>query len=227
MVFKFLGAAAVLFLAGCAAKPQLPVSFNQDGLATSGSIAVVMTKLPKPDTALPGAGCLLCVMVASGANSALIDYSRTLSSEDLPLLKNQVAEALRKKGVKVQVVAEDLDMAALPSRAGEGVNLALKDFSPLQKKYNAEKLLVIDIQLLGFERNYSAYVPTGDPRAVLRGTGYIVDLKSNTYEWYLPVQILRSADKTWDEPPKYPGLTNAYFQAMEAGKDSLLSPWKD
>jgi hypothetical protein len=227
MMSRFLSAAALVFLVGCAGKPQLPVSFNKDALSTSGRMAVVMTKLPKVDTTLPGADCLLCIAVASAVNSALIDHSRTLSPEDLPLLKNQVADALRQKGADVRVIAEDLDVSALSSRTGESVNLARKDFSPLQAKYNVDKLVVIDIQRLGFERNYSAYIPVSDPRATLRGTGYIVDLKSNTYEWYMPVQILRSSDRVWDEPPKYPGLTNAYYQALEAGKDSFVKTLKD
>jgi hypothetical protein len=59
---------------------------------------------------------------------------------------------------------------------------------------------------------------------LLQGVGYIVNLKNNTYEWYLPVLVTKAADQNWDEPPKFPGLTNAYFQALEIGKDSFLRP---
>jgi len=53
----------------------------------------------------------------------------------------------------------------------------------------------------------------------------MVDLTSNAYDWYMPLNVLKSADGRWDEPPKFPGLTNAYFQALEESKDQLLRPW--
>ena len=83
---------------------------------------------------------------------------------------------------------------------------------------------MIDITALGFTRTYSAYIPTSDPKALLRGAGYIVNLNNNTYEWYMPVIITKSADKNWDEPTKFPGLTNAYFHALELGKDRFFEP---
>ena len=37
---------------------------------------------------------------------------------------------------------------------------------------------------------------------------------------------MRNADGAWDEPAKFPGLTNAYFQVVELGKDEVLRPFK-
>ena len=105
--------------------------------------------------------------------------------------------------------------------------MAKKDFTSLAQKYGIDKLVIIHIATLGFERKYAGYLPTSDPKGILRGTGYMVNLKSNTYEWYQPVEVIKSADKTWDEAPKYPGLTNAYFQVLELGKDSFLKPFSD
>ena len=184
-----------------------------------------MTPLPKVDTSFPGAGCLLCIATASAANSTLTDYARTLPYEDLPKLKNYVADKIHKKGPNVIVIADDLRIDALSDYSGKGPNTAKKDFSSFKQKYNIDKLLVIDIASLGFVRTYSAYIPTSDPKGAFRGTGYIVNLNDNTYEWYMPVDIAKSADSKWDEPPKFPGLTNAYFQALEIGKDSFLKPF--
>jgi hypothetical protein len=209
-------------LVGCAT-PQMPVQLNKDSLGSkSGRVGVAMTALPKVDTELPGAGCLLCLAAASVANSSLTTHARTLPHEDLPNLKNELANVLRKKGVDAMVVAEELKLDALPDAGAKGANVARKDFSALQQKYKIDKLLVIDINALGFVRNYSAYIPTSDPKAQLRGMGYLVNLKTNTYEWYEPVFVLKSADKAWDEPPKFPGLTNAYYQVIELGKDNFL-----
>ncbi|MED5619758.1 hypothetical protein [Ideonella sp. BN130291] len=193
--------------------------------ANGGSVGVAMTPVPKVDTYLPGAGCLLCLAAASLANSSLTAHARTLGAEDLPKLKTEVAELIRKKGGKAIVIDEELKLDALGSFSGSAPNAAKKDFMPLQRKYGVDKLVVIDLNTVGFVRNYSAYVPTSDPKGTVAGVGYMVNLKDNTYEWYLPVNVTKSADGAWDEPPKFPGLTNSYFQAVEMGRDALLRPF--
>jgi hypothetical protein len=218
-------AAVTVFISGCVGPPQAPVPLAPDALSTSaGRIGVGMTALPKVETSFPGASCLLCVMFASAAHSTLSTHTATLTAEDLPKIKDEVAEALRRKGVDAVVIAEPLAINDLPSAEGKP-GFARKDHSGLQKKHNIDKLLVINVTGLGIWRNYSAYIPTGDPKAVFYGVSYLVNLKTNAYEWYLPLNITRAADGSWDEPPKFPGLTNAYFQALETGKDSIIKPF--
>lgn len=219
-------AAIAVGLGGCATRPPSPVSLAEDSLnSQTGRLGVAMTALPKVDTEFPGAACLLCLAAAATANSSLTAHANTLPYEDLPKLKNEVADLIRsKKKANVTVIPEDLKVGELADYGTVGPNIARKDFSPLKQKYKIDKLLVIDITALGFTRPYSAYIPTSDPKALLRGAGYIVNLNNNTYEWYMPVIITKSADKNWDEPPKFPGLTNAYFQALELGKDRFFEP---
>lgn len=219
-------AAISLLLGGCVSPPQVPIELAPNSLTgTTGRVGIVMTALPKVDTEFPGAGCLLCYATASAANSSLTSHAQTLPYEDLPKLKNEMADVLRKKGTNVVVIAEDLNVEALSDADNKGPNIAAKNFGPLKQKYYVDKLLVINITSLGFVRTYSAYIPTSDPKAVVQGKGYLVNLSNNTYEWYLPVNVTKSADKNWDEPPKYPGLTNAYFQVLELGKDNFLLPF--
>lgn len=214
-----------IFLSGCAVKPQQPVALGQDALgAKSGRVGVAMSALPKVDTYFPGAGCLLCYAFASASNASLTKYAETLSHDDLSALKEDVAAALRKKEVDVVVIREPIDLKSLPDVRTEVPTTARKDFSSLRAKLAVDKLLVIDVPLVGYVRPYSSYVPTSDPKATVSGSSYLVDLKTNTYSWYQPIDISRSADGKWDEPPKFPGLTNAYFQALEAGRDSVLKP---
>jgi hypothetical protein len=218
----------VLFLSGCASAPQQSLSLSPNAInSQAGRIGVAMTALPKQDTRMPGADCLFCIAAASIANSSLISHTKTLTYEDLPTLKNKVAALLRKKGANVTVIEENLAVKDLKDFSTKEQNFARKDFSPLRQKYNIDKLLVIDIAALGFVRNYSAYIPTSDPQAQLIGTGYLVNLENNAYELYQPVTITKSADQNWDEPPKFPGLTNAYFQTLEIGKDTFLEPFNN
>lgn len=219
---------ALLFLSGCATQPQLPVPLGPTAISPqAGRVGVAMTQLPKVDTSFPGADCLLCLAVASMANNALTKHAQALPAEDLPKLKEMVAEHLRKREANVRVIAEDLKIDDLPNASAQGPNIARKDFATLQKKYEVDKLLVVSIASLGFERTYAAYVPTSDPKALVRGVAFMVDLKTNTYDWYQPLNVVRSSDGAWDEPAaKFPGLTNAYFQAIEVGKDEILKPLK-
>jgi hypothetical protein len=222
-----LGMAAVaLLLGGCASAPQMPLQLNTAEVVKKDTrIGVAMSTLPKVDTEFPGAGCLLCLATASVANNALTTHIRTLPYEDLPKLKEDVAALLRRKGSQVTVLAEDFNLDALPSFNGTGPNVAKKDFTALRDRYKLDKLLVIEIGGVGVTRAYSGYIPTSDPKAQLRGLGYLVNLSTNTYEWYQPVVVQKSADKAWDEPPSFPGLTNAYFQALELGKDEFTKPF--
>ncbi|HJV61575.1 MAG TPA: hypothetical protein VJ743_11560 [Albitalea sp.] len=214
-------------LGGCASAPQLPVSLSKDAIASkTAKVGVAMTALPKVDTEFPGAGCLLCLAAASVANQSLTAHVQTLQPEDLAALKGDVAQLLRKRGVDVTVIGEPLDLKSLPSFSSKEPNFARLDFSSLKAKYHVDKLVVIQITALGAWRNYASYIPTGDPKAVLKGTGYMVNLSNNALEWYLPVDVQKSADQKWDEPPKFPGLTNAYYQAIEIGKESFTKPFE-
>jgi hypothetical protein len=219
-------AAVVLLLAGgCATPPQPPIPLSDSTLKSPGArIGVAMSPLPKVDTHLLGASCLLCYAAASVANSSLTSHAGTLPLEDLPKLKADAAAALRKKGLEVVVIDEDVKIEDLPAFSSQQPNTARKNFSSLRDKYKLDKLLVIDITTLGFQRTYSAYIPTGDPKGIVRGSGYIVNLQTHALEWYVPVEILKSAEGKWDEPPKFPGLSNAYFQALELGRDSFVKP---
>ena len=86
---------------------------------------------------------------------------------------------------------------------------------------------MINVQQLGFVRNYAAYVPTSDAKATVSGIAYMVNLKTNAYEWFDHVSITRSADGAWDEAPAFPGLTNACFQAIEQAKDRMKAPFAE
>lgn len=227
MKIRFASAVAVLslVLAGCASPPQHAVELTPASLTPqSGRVGVVMTALPKVNTFFPGADCLLCLAGAEMMNSSLSAHTKTLTHEDLPTLKDQAAELLRKSGVNVVVIGDQLDLDSLPSSSAQGLNIAKKDFSSLSQKYTVDKLMVFSIDLVGFVRNYSAYIPNGAPKATLRGTGYMVNLKTNAYEWYRTVNTTRAASGAWDEPTAFPGLTNAYFQVLEVGKDEFLNP---
>lgn len=212
---------------GCVSVPQASIPLNKSAVTQQGEkVGIAMMSVPKVDTFLPGAGCLLCLAVASAANSSLTKYANSLPYEGVDKLTDTIAQKLKSQGVEVVMIPETINVGKLAAfNRGKAVDVAPKNFQPLRNKYHVDRLMIIDIQGIGFMRTYSSYVPTSDPKAYLNGAGYIVNLSSNVYEWYLPVNILKSTEGAWDEPPQFPGLTNAYFQTLEVAKDNFLKPF--
>lgn len=212
-------------LGACAAPKQAAVPLSADALsARPVRIGVAMSAVPKADTHFPGAGCLLCIAAVTVSNTALTAHVRTLPTDDLPSIKDDLAALLRKKGHEVIVIAEPLDIDALPARQDSKPNGAKKDFAALGRQYRLDKLLVIHLTKIGVNRNYNSYIPTGDPQGLVAGAAYIVNLEDHAYDWYRALRQLRSATGNWDEAPDYPGLSNAYFQAIEGARDALRKP---
>lgn len=218
---------AAALLAGCAATPQTPIAMGSDyfNSAKAGRIGVVVAELPAPDTSFPGADCLLCLAAASVANSSMTSAVKGWPLDDIKPLRGELVSLLNARGLQAQAVEEPLKIDALPDRNGAEPGSSRKDFSSFKAR-GVDRLLVVNVKALGAWRNYAAYVPTGAPRAVFRGEAYIVDLGTHRFDWYLPIELSRPADGNWDEPPKFPGLTNAYFQVLEEGKDLVKRPFQ-
>jgi hypothetical protein len=224
---SMLSVGVVMLVVGCAGPRQSFVELNKSAVnGKSGKVGVAMTPLPKPDTRFPGANCLLCLATASLMNSSLTTHTQKLPLEGLPELKGKMAELIRQNGGEAMVIADELKLDALPDFASKGPNIALKDFSGLKQKYTIDKILVLEVPVVGVYRNFSAYIPTSPPRAELEIKGYLVNLSNNTYEWYQVFSESKGTDGNWDEPPNFPGLTNAYFQMLETGKDRVVGTFK-
>ena len=216
------GIAVAVSLAACQTAPQNRISLNKDTLgAGKGRVAVAM-RVAAPDLYLPGAGCLLCMAAATIANTSLNTYAKTLKVDEMTQLKTEIVEMLRKKGIDAVAIDAPLEFEKMPDLK-LGPDMATKDFSSVAKGF--DRLLVVNVQQIGFVRTYAAYIPTSDAKATIDGVAYMVNLKSNAYEWYDHVTVTRSADGKWDEAPAFPGLTNAYFQAIEQAKDRMKTPF--
>jgi len=217
---------AVLFFAGCAVAPQNPVALQSNFWdATPKKVGIVMTKVPSLQMTYPGAGCLLCLAAASVANSTLSNYVETLSDDNLPSIKEKLAHQLKAKGIEVVVIDEPIDLSELPKYKSDIPNTARIDFASINKDQGLTHLFVIDVSYLGMQRAYSSYVPTGAPQGVMQGSSFVVNLETHALEWYQPLNIYKGVTDEWDEPPHFPALTNAYYQALETGKDMILTPF--
>lgn len=170
----FVLAAAAVFLGGCATPIQQRIDLADNYFVSSkakeGKVGVVMVELPKPDTAFPGANCLLCLGVANGMHSSLSKEVQTFSTAELKPLPHDVVALLKKRGLDAVLIDEPLKIDALPDlNASDSVNKSRKNFTSLKAKYNIDRLVVIHFTALGVWRSYSAYVPTDPPKAVVVG----------------------------------------------------------
>lgn len=213
--------AAAAVLGACATKPQAPLALTAGTFQSSSRVGVILAE-PARDLYLPGASCLLCLGVAVAANSTLNSYAKTLKDDEIVQVKDELAAALRKKGLDATPVDGVVDLSKLPDLK-LGDNMSSHDFGAYTKRF--DRVVVVEIRQIGIERPYASYIPTGDPKAVMRGSAYMVDLKTNRLEWYEPLAVTKGTDGKWDEPPVFPGLTNAYYQAIEAGKEQIEKPF--
>lgn len=189
-------------------------------------IGVAMTTVPEITSQVPGASCLLCIATAHSTMSTLKEHLGKLSTEDLVKLKAEVADILKKQDVDVVLIAEALDLNSLPDVGKRVVMHATKDFSSIKEKYKLDKLAVIEILRVGVIRDFSGYLPRGDPKALLNGSSYLVNLTTNAYESLTRLHIMKACEGPWDEPPMFPGMTNAYFQTIEMARDQVLEEWR-
>jgi hypothetical protein len=217
------GIAVAMSLAACqTTPPQNPIQLTKENLAAQKGRVAVGIRIANPDLYLPGASCLLCIGAATVANSSLNTYAKTLKTDELLQVRAEIVEGLRKKGVDAVAIDAPLDFDKLPDLK-LGPNTATKDYSGVAKGF--DHIVVINVQQIGFVRNYAAYVPTSDAKATLSAFAFMVNLKTNGYEWFDHLTITRSAEGAWDEAPAFPGLTNAYFQTIEQAKDRMKGPF--
>lgn len=216
----------IVSLTACVSPPQTPVLLDEASLSNEShqkKVGVMMTSMPKPNVYLPGADCLLCLAIAEAAHSGLSKHVNTLTPDDFTLVKSDLVREIEEKGVEVIVIEQPIIIGDLPKNKSKEPNMANRDFSSLKEQYGITHLLVVDLYQLGVYRSYASYIPTSDPKAVIKGAGYLVDLQDSSYKWYLPIEIYKGANGEWDEPPNYPALTNAYYQVIEMGREAIVA----
>lgn len=223
--FLFAALAGLLASTGCATRPQEQIALQATALQQPTTrVGVALNVLPKVEMQFPGAECLLCRPAAAAANLTLSRYTQKLPEDSLAKTKSDVADLLRKKGYQPVLLPDDFDVRKLPTLAAVP-NKSKYDFSSVRRQYGIDKLIVFEFSQVGIARNYSDYFPTGAPHGAVYGAGYLVNLLDNSYEWYQPIREVRSVAGVWNEPPNFPGVTKAYFGAVEGARDAVLKPF--
>lgn len=218
----FLSAISLAIIS-CAQHPQELIALSPKfATEINGKIGVKVI-IPKPNTHLVGAGCLLCIAVAEAANSSLTKYTKTLDYTDLKESDQIILESLERKGAEVKIIAEPFSIKKLKKFKTKELNYAKKNHTPLKQKFDIDKLFVLNLTSIGVYRPYANYIPTGAPTGLVEGVFYLLDLNTNKYEMYQTIDFKINTQGEWDESPNYPGITNAFYQAVEQAKDKIRS----
>jgi hypothetical protein len=214
----------IVLLTACAGTPQAPVGMSEEMYQQQDPrVGVYLSELPETNVHIYGAACLLCIAVAEAANSKLSSQFETLTTDELVGLDGAVQEILAAHGIPSTIISDPIDYTKLKKFKSEVPGYSKQDFRPLKEQLNIDYLAVINIQMAGAYRPYSNYVPTGSPVGYVSGLTFVVDLSTNEYEMYEIINLKINADGDWDEPPSYPGVTSAYFRALEMAKDQVNS----
>lgn len=218
----FFAVLLAIGLSACAVKPITPINmdtnFYQDSTSTVGVYVVAPEKV---DTYLDGASCLLCYAAAAAANGTLTKHLRTLDVNEMTMIKSDIVKDMQGKGKKVTLVNADLNLNKLKTYKPKTEGFAAVDFTVLKNTAGVDKLLVLQIDMLGAQRLYSGYVPTSSPIGAVSGKIFLVDLATNKLELYQSFNERVAVEGEWDEPDNFPGVTTAYYQAMEQAKDFI------
>lgn len=206
---------------GCATAPQDPIALTNDYYDEPAKVAIYQKSLPETASmTMPGAACLLCMAAAAVANDAVSGHTKTLSTEELSTAVEGMEATLEEQGMDVEWVNIEEPMQRLPKFKApeEESGYAKEDHRALEEVVDADHLIVIEFGHIGVERTYANYVPTSSPQGAVTGTLYMVDLNTNEYYLFDPIHVRVPVEGDWKEPPDFPGVTMAYFEALERAK---------
>ncbi|NRF69017.1 hypothetical protein HLB44_18650 [Aquincola sp. S2] len=173
------------------------------------------------------AGGLLQLGIVTAVTSKLTAHAKSLPTDELRAVESELMRALQKKGVAARSFSDsELMKTFKPDRfdAKDGTS-HVRDMRPLRDRLGVERLLVVTVGQVGFNYPFSGVIPmaAGDPMAYVGGEAYLLDLRTNAYQWYKKVRTLRGVGKTWDQPPAYPALTAKFFEAVEVAKEEIVA----
>ncbi|MEJ2445649.1 MAG: hypothetical protein P8Y42_19755 [Exilibacterium sp.] len=221
-LFKLCIVLTFPFIWGCATAPQPNVNFTANYWdQMEAKIGVYVGPVPEVKGHLSGANCLLCLAAASVVNSDLANHMKTQSNESLVDLKELLIAEMEKKGAQVLPIETPIDFKSLPKNSSKAPNSAKINFKSIGEQYEVDKILILDYGLIGTMRDFSNYIPVGDPYAIFNALVYVVDTNTNTYDFYEPVNVTKYSETPWKEEG-FPGITNAFYTALELGKSRVL-----
>lgn len=224
-VFKLVSALGLIIaLAACGSTPQPTVALATNAFAKPGLKVGMVYIQPEEQatTHIFGADCLLCYGVASSMTSKLDTHlENVVDVSELVNIKQVVINEYGSRNISVEEITLEKPIDKLKKFKGHQLGFAEKDFRGLKESLGLDVLVVLQLDRHGAFRSFSSYVPNGDPQGHIAGTLFAVDLNTNSLLQYMEIDEKVQPTGDWDEPPVFPGVTTAYYQAVENVKSKL------
>ncbi|MGI1669273.1 MAG: hypothetical protein K6L74_02980 [Neptuniibacter sp.] len=225
-IIYLLGLLSLLALTGCSiAPPQPDLTLNSDILTEQNTRIGIHYVAPEEEatTHIWGANCLLCYGVASALTSDLDSHLKdAITTEELDAIKKLVHSKYVERFPNVKMVELSTPVSELKDfKTDQELGFANKDFRAVKDELDIDVLVIMQVWGHGAYRSFSNYIPNGDPQGYIGGWLYSVDLNTNAYLHYLSIDEKVQPAGNWDQPPRYPSVTTAYYQAVENAKKKI------
>ena len=208
-----------LFLMGCGTIPQAPIALDMNKFTQpENRVGIFFELTNKPTTNIYGAGCLLCYGVASASTGSLDKHLETLALDDINNLQKVLIDKLESQDKQIKIVEVKKKLKKFKSQP----DFPDRDFRELKEEYGIDSLIVVNVIEHGAFRSFNGYVATSDPMGFVKASVYTVDLTTNKYIQYDDIEIKVNVNGNWDEAPSFPGVTGAYYEAIEKAKEAIL-----
>jgi hypothetical protein len=218
---RTLRALALMALLGALTACEKPILLSPSFWQGRGSrIAVAAVKPPDPGVHRTGANQegLIAVIINESLAARMRDFLRGVGVREFETAGARFVEKLEHRGFQARRHATALDLEQLPEfRGGDGA--FSRDLRTFGQTEGLDFLVLLSVEAWGTVRPYMPLgIPVGPPRALTRGRGRLVDLRTNQLMWQ---EVMADDESTvavageWDQPPDYANLTQALRGAVE------------
>jgi len=224
----YIVVASVILISGCVTAPQVPVSLSDTYWEKTGKkLGLIIGPIEKPGLYMEGDVRLLDYAINAGAMSSVTSHFESLDTSDYEKINKEVRDIFTARGMLVVNFPKEEKINDLPDftdpNEKDTVYFSRKDYMGYKEKYGVENVLSITPVRIGVARPYHGFIPTGNPRAVFELKVEMVDLATNGLLWYSNIDTANHSTGNWDEPPAYPGLTNAFYASMATAKQTIIN----
>lgn len=224
-LFKSVLLLVISLLVGCTgAEPNVALKQEFWSERPKQPVVVAADKSAKGDMYIVGGVGLLDLAIIKAATHQFQTYLNQYDPANFYLLQTEFVADLRKHGIPAEKYSDSIELSKLQVLPGyDDKAYERKDFRPLAVQLKNNRLLLLNINVIGATRNYYGMIPTSAPRAVCDAEARLVDLEHNKTLWRFLTRQEVKVEGKWDQPPDYPNFTGALNKAVSHANQAIVS----
>ena len=213
MIFNFFRTTLMIWilfiLTGCAQNMRLSEHFWHD---KQQKIAVVSTQAPVPQVYETGNQGLIDIAINKSQNRPLNYYLKRMDLTWYRMLPRDFVRELEKRHIRAK---------SYPGWIAQGTMQSM-DISRLAQQTQSDKILLIDLWVVGAKRNYHGFIPLGGPVAYCRVKSKLVDARTKKILWRHESEISEPIEAPWNQPPHFSNFSRALNKMERVVRQELL-----